>query len=327
MSQDQPRIVTAFVAWDDIKGGALQDIVRMSSSPFRRRMVTFINGREMRFDSNPNLPWGLLTGNIVVLGTLLPQARNKAVQIAYDHFPDFTHFLFVDADMMGYDDDLVRRLLSHDVPIVAPMMTRRVHPFSPACCPVEKGGADPLDQGKDEVTLEDLLRIMDEPEHTGLAECWHVGTAFMLIRRDALEAVKEDTPDGSTWFHVDRFPRMGIKDEFNKLVKEGMEKEYPDDAKLDRIVAVNMLRAFELGLKSRERSVLMGEDVIFCRAARAKGFPSFVDTHVSIKHLGERPYDIKDALAVMRAEQERMKDLGPWIGQVSFNPNVPQVAA
>ena len=31
--------------------------------------------------------------------TLLPEARNKAIVLAYENQPDFTHFVFIDSDM------------------------------------------------------------------------------------------------------------------------------------------------------------------------------------------------------------------------------------
>jgi len=97
--------------------------------------------------------------------SMLVSNRHNAVKTTLKH--GATHLLFVDSDMR-FPPWALRRLLSHDVPMVAGNCTRRAFPVT--------GTALDFD-GKD----------VDSRGKKGVQAVRQVGGAFMLIRRDVLE--------------------------------------------------------------------------------------------------------------------------------------------
>jgi len=254
IDQWKHRVVLCMPIWDSVKPGCVADLLKLVGTSGAASYV-------------------------VVAGTLLPYSRNDGIRIAYQEVPNFTHIWFVDGDMDRLDASIMHRLLSHNVPVVGATAVRRRYPFKPACCPVA------------EHTTWPLLNILDRQDGA-LIECLHVGTGAMLIRRDVLEATKEETVDGDVWFHMDRAPRLTIEDEFKTLVDEQLKREWPDDAKPDDIARQIMLKGFELGLDSRRGTCLLGEDVSFCRRVQAAGFKVYVDTGCKVGHVGDTSFDI-----------------------------------
>lgn len=116
--------------------------------------------------------------------------------------------LFIDDDMLFEDGDL-RRLLLHDVPMVSAICPARRRPYEPACHPMDEAK---IASGK-------------------LVEVDWVGAAFLLVRRDVIDAMEDP------WFR--------------------------------------------LGQYNNEE---LGEDKYFSLAARAKGFPIYVDTSLRVGH-------------------------------------------
>lgn len=114
---------------------------------------------------------GLRTRSIHLNSTessMLVSNRHNAVKTTLKH--GATHMLFIDSDMR-FPPWALRRLLSHDVPVVAANCTKRAFPVS--------GTALDFD-GKD----------VDSRGKKGLEAVRQVGGAFMLIRRDVLEKLK-----------------------------------------------------------------------------------------------------------------------------------------
>lgn len=81
-----------------------------------------------------------------------------------------SHLLFIDSDMR-FPPWALRRLMSHNLPIVAANCTRRAFPVTGTA--LDFDGKDVVSKGK-----------------TGLEKVRQVGGAFMLIRRDVLEKLK-----------------------------------------------------------------------------------------------------------------------------------------
>ncbi|HUW82214.1 MAG TPA: hypothetical protein VMZ31_05365 [Phycisphaerae bacterium] len=229
------------------------------------------------------------TSYIITAGTLLPYARNDCVKNAIKLCPELTHIWFIDADMGNITPQHLYRLLSHNEALVSPIAVRRRPPYKPACCPVSQHDTWPL--------LEALGR--DNP---GLIECLHVGTAAMLVRRDVIDATAEETPDGQIWFAMDRMPRDSIEREY-----EDLARAYANKPKRDAMKAV-----FNLGITACQNTSLLGEDVYFCRKARAAGFKPMVDLGCQITHVGDHPYHIGDYVQHARSQvafARRMREL------------------
>lgn len=114
---------------------------------------------------------GLRTRSIHLNSTessMLVSNRHNAVKTTLKH--GATHMLFIDSDMK-FPPWALRRLLSHDLPVVAANCTRRAFPV--------QGTAVDFD-GKD----------VDSRGKKGVEAVRQVGGAFMLIRRDVLEKLK-----------------------------------------------------------------------------------------------------------------------------------------
>jgi hypothetical protein len=93
---------------------------------------------------------------------------------------------FVDDDH-AFQPDILRRLLTHDVDIIAPLVLRRHQPFLPVAC---------LD--------DEVLDLSQHPEE-GLLEVDHTGSSGMLIRRHVIEAMEDP------WFELGN----GISEDVN----------------------------------------------------------------------------------------------------------------
>lgn len=117
--------------------------------------------------------------------SLVYEARERVCQKALDMGLDW--IMMVDSDMV-IPSDTVHRLLAHNLPIVSGLAFKRSPPYQ--CCAYER--VEETDGGW-------FLRALREwPE--GLMEVAGVGTACILIRREALEAIPQP------WF----FPVPGL---------------------------------------------------------------------------------------------------------------------
>ena len=95
----------------------------------------------------------------------LAYARNSLVE-------RFTgDYLWLMDDDQVFQEDVLKRLLAHELPIVGPLVLRRHPPFEP--CPGIEGGKNlPLDQPP------------------GLREVQYTGGAGLLIHRDVFDAIE-----------------------------------------------------------------------------------------------------------------------------------------
>ena len=210
---------------------------------------------------------GAVKHHFFVQSSLLPVCRNLAVKAFFRHCPNATHLLMIDDDMAGFSPAHVYRLASHNVDVVAPLMTRKKYPFTPACQPITR-------QAK--TLLEELTK---SPDDMSLIECDHVGTGMILIKREVLEKIKEDN-EFDIWFTSDRmidYPRA------KQLAKEFLNEKKTDINHDDLIdFANNFRRKFDLS----------GEDVDFCFRCNAAGIKVYVDPACQIMHLGPTGYHI-----------------------------------
>src|SRR3990172_6973068 len=136
--------------------------------------------------------------------SLLPQARNEMVRKAYEYNPKFTHLLFIDDDMSNYSLDHVIKLIEADKPVISAFVTMRMPPYR-------------LANSFHGDSSEDIIKYIQEEQ---IKETKHVGMAFTLIKREVLENVVEETPDGPVWFTTDRDEREDFDKELNKKLDE-----------------------------------------------------------------------------------------------------------
>lgn len=120
------------------------------------------------------------TKHAIVTGTAIPRQRNECVK-AMLASPELQWLLFVDDDQT-YGPDALTRLLSHHRPVIGATILGKYPPYEPWFFFVENG----------------QLRRATCKEAAGskVLEVGAVGTGFMLIRREVLEAVPEPWFEG-----------------------------------------------------------------------------------------------------------------------------------
>jgi hypothetical protein len=123
---------------------------------------------------------GINTFLRVKSSAVLEHSRNCLVSEGLRDFPDATHFLFVDADMV-FPDDLILRLLEHDKDMVTINAYRKGPPHYPVVSV----------QGDDD----DYFRSVHvKPEDGKLQRVTSAGTGIVLIKREVFEQM------GFPWF-------------------------------------------------------------------------------------------------------------------------------
>ena len=119
-------------------------------------------------------------------GTLI---ANQRAELCLDAMREkCTHVLFIDSDMR-FPQDMVERLLKHDLDIVATNCARRRMPTGPTAQIYKENGEREL--------------VYTMPESTGLQEVGSVGMGVMLIKANVFAALSEpwfETP----WRHDKR---------------------------------------------------------------------------------------------------------------------------
>ena len=123
-------------------------------------------------------------------GTLI---ANQRAELSLDAMREgCTHILFIDSDMR-FPQDMIGRLLKHDLDIVATNCARRRMPTGPTAQLYKENGEREL--------------VWTMPESTGLQEVGSVGMGVMLIKANVFEALAE--PWFETPWRVDKRGYVG----------------------------------------------------------------------------------------------------------------------
>jgi len=120
----------------------------------------------------------------IMQGTLI---QNQRADLALDAMAEgCTHILFIDSDMT-FPQDMVGRLLKHDLDIVATNCARRRMPTGPTAQNYKPDGTREL--------------VYTMPESTGIEEVGSIGMGVMLIKRNVFEKLSEP------WFETPWRPK------------------------------------------------------------------------------------------------------------------------
>jgi SAM-dependent methyltransferase len=166
---------------------------------------------------------------------------------------------------------------------------------------------------KEEATTPCLcsFQTIEAPDvKTGLTTMRRSGRGFMLVRRDVLEAMKEDnggpalryhnhrTKDGERVIEWDFFP-SGCVTGFQSAL------DYPGALLTD-----------EAGFPVRE---WISEDWYFCERARALGYPTFVDARIALGHVGLKEYRFNsDQVTRFDSHIATWRDIHGWFDYEDF---------
>ena len=184
--------------------------------------------------------------------SLITRARNYIVS-QFLSGPQFTHLLFIDADI-GFDETVVSRYLTADKDIVA-----GIYPLK---------GLDPeairsLAPGRSIATMLDYATKLHEgevPNADGFAKADYAATGFMLIRRNVLEEMAAKHPELK---YEHSFTKSGGGSHLYALF----------DTSLDR-----------------DQGLYFPEDYTFCNRWRAMGGEIWVDVRSKFTHVGTYAY-------------------------------------
>jgi hypothetical protein len=232
----------------------------------------------------------IFTGWSIVDTTLLPYARNDIIDSIYEHDDTFTHILFVDDDMSEFNHNHVLKLLHDDKPIVSALVCKRAPPYHLVV----------------EFKENTMSAIADHIKARRVVESEIVGMAFTLIKREVLDATREETPNGPIWFTMDRGEREGFqkeKEEFldtNSKNMNGITELY---------YRMKLEEAISFGQTSHIGARMSGEDAAFCMKAKALGFPCYVDCGVSVSHIGTNEYDFRYSMMANAQSREDKPEL------------------
>ena len=205
--------------------------------------------------------------------------RNNSVKVAQEANADW--LFFVDDDMV-FDEDMIHKILEHDLDICGGLCVRKVFPYNPAV------GVKIADQPG---IFTQICNFGDDI----LFECDCIGTAFLGIKMKVFDKLKKPyfaMPPTRLVLREDVLLRAIDEIEMAMTEANGDIAGIIKDAK----AACD---------KADEAMSVSGEDVYWCRNAQAAGFKLWCDTVAMIGHLGEYPYSYADTLrAKERVERE-----------------------
>lgn len=194
---------------------------------------------------------------------LISRARNRiAAQFLAD--PDATHLMFIDADM-GFEPEQFFRLLDFDRPIVAAVGPYKTIVWDRVRQAIERGA-----RNVEAASLLYALSIRSTPGAQtvirtkgadGFARIDYVGTAFMLIRREALETIAAQ----------------------NRAI------EYEDDTS-GVVSSLRHFAFFDTTIDPNTKKYL-SEDYSFCRLWLDAGGEVWVDLKSRLRHVGQHIFN------------------------------------
>ncbi len=210
-------------------------------------------------------------------GTLLPFCRNAVIEQVYVRDPDFTHLFFIDDDMHNFNDESLQKLIDADKDVISAFMLKRKPPYQV----VHSFKGNTTEQIQEQYALAQPVKV-DK-----------MGMAFTLIKREVLDAIREETDRGPLWFTTDREPRQGFTHEVESFIQSTIEKIESTEKEIN--LKDILYRAIFMGQMSHIGTTITGEDVAFCCKANKLGFETWVHCGVPIGHIGKMSYDMRTA--------------------------------
>jgi hypothetical protein len=182
--------------------------------------------------------------------SLIPRGRNTEAMSFME--AGFTHLLSIDADIV-FSWENFRRIISHDVDIVGGAYPLKNFPVVMNFNPLQDKGTELIktQRGFDYEAWTAYVNKYADPD-SGLAEVRHVPTGFMCVRRAVFAKLSHIVP------HYWTFSPDG-----------GGSKEFCD--------------FYYAGVAKQE---YLSEDWSFCELARANGFKIYLDTKITLGHIG-----------------------------------------
>lgn len=232
-------------------GGALTEPYFRSTI----KLLSFFNGHRIP------LAFGTIANE-----SLVTRARN--VLLAYFLASDYTHLMFIDADIEFSVDDILK-LYAHDKDVIVgayPKKGVNWGNIKEILKSKDKNGED-VDAGRvgalgSDYAINFKFKDMERKQvsvQNGLIEVHDAGTGFMMIKREAILKLIEALPEIKYNNDVQMPGNENLKDHFYAL--------------------------FDTGIDPKDRRYL-SEDYLFCRRWQALGGEIWLDPSISLNHYG-----------------------------------------
>ena len=206
---------------------------------------------------------GLKYSVCTISDSLISRARNN-LTAKFMGNPDFTHMMFIDADLQ-FDKQSVLKLLWHDKDIIT------------ASYPIKEINWDKVKEGaQKDLKSESLLEygsryvVHFKPGKTklniekGAIECFEAGTGFMLIKREVIEKMMK------------KYKKLKYKDDTSALNEKEIDYGYA---------------LFNSYVDDDGR--FLSEDYGFCRYWQKMGGKIWTDPSIDLTHFGRIKYQGK----------------------------------
>lgn len=216
---------------------------------------------------------------------LIHSSRNRAMAATRT---DADFVLFVDDDMLPPPEALLQ-LLGHDLPVVSALCTTRFQPVRLA-----------LSVWSPERNLFAVVRTVALGKVVKGPLC--PGAAFLLVKREVIDAVIEDHLWGADWMRRNRatMDRMKVRTEHREQERSRIEKARRALWASDRYA-----RVFDYFVQDDERE--SGEDISFAKRLLDLGIETAVDAGLVVGHVGPKVWTVHDILDEERRQEEALK--------------------
>ena len=125
-------------------------------------------------------------------GSLVARTRSVlASRVLAD--PRYSHLLFIDSDM-GFAPTLILKMLALDEPVVGCLAPVRKNDYARLQATARPGADAEAWRFAAHTYIPDQIHL-DRPQRSGFVQAPYAGTGIMLIRRDALEGLREAHPE------------------------------------------------------------------------------------------------------------------------------------
>lgn len=227
--------------------------------------------------------------------SLIPRGRNTVVAKFLDN-PTLTHLLFIDADVSWAPGTIIR-LLNHDKDIVGAFYPKKGYEWQKLLKNKEvletlnKASSEDRDLTEDEIKqirakLMSFVVNLEQGKtqvRNGLLQVKHLGTGFMLIKREVLEKM------------ADALPELKYDDDIN-ILSESENKH---------LYAFFNTEVHKLTSKRH----FLSEDYLFCKRWTDMGGEIYGDVNIPLTHTGTHSFAGHFAVAhnfrpIMPANQE-----------------------
>lgn len=224
-------------------------------------VASLIQSKEYLRTKNIQLETCFLTNE-----SLIPRGRNTIVA-KFMNDPSFTHLLFIDADIT-WKPGTIERLLNHDKDIIGAAYPKKGYEWK-KLLKVTDQITEPWDAKKEAIIKAKMMNYTvnfseNRQVVNGLLPLKHIGTGYMLIKREVMEKM------------MAAYPHLKYDDDINILSASENKWLY---ALFDCIIS-----------KETHKTHYLSEDYTFCKRWCDMGGQIYLDVSIPLTHTGTHSF-------------------------------------